>query len=233
MAKNLFDQDALISAFENATTKQSTQLRQAVHTATLQALQGREMTLKNVRAAVKSVAEAASTGAARNLNPGVDVESLLDKAVAGMDDALLKAVEAHRAALQQLASQGADLREKHLQKALEDLENFEDSMVAALKKAASGAAGAPLGEAWGQVLQRMQQAGGSAAGAQAAATVEQMMDQMHSAVRSSRAAGMRAAQALAESYSAMVSGVLIGMSQALQQSPAPAKSTGSAGRKAK
>ena len=233
MAKNLFDQDALISAFENATAKQSTQLRQAVHTATLQALQGREMTLKNVRAAVKSVAEAASTGAARNLNPGVDVESLLDKAVAGMDDALLKAVEAHRAALQQLASQGADLREKHLQKALEDLENFEDSMVAALKKAASGAAGAPLGEAWGQVLQRMQQAGGSAAGAQAAATVEQMMDQMHSAVRSSRAAGMRAAQALAESYSAMVSGVLIGMSQALQQGPAPAKSTGSAGRKAK
>ena len=233
MAKNLFDQDALISAFENATAKQSTQLRQAVHTATLQALQGREMTLKNVRAAVKSVAEAASTGAARNLNPGIDVESLLDKAVAGMDDALLKAVEAHRAALQQLASQGADLREKHLQKALEDLENFEDSMVAALKKAASGAAGAPLGEAWGQVLQRMQQAGGSAAGAQAAATVEQMMDQMHSAVRSSRAAGMRAAQALAESYSAMVSGVLIGMSQALQQSPAPAKSNGSAGRKAK
>jgi hypothetical protein len=233
MAKNLFDQDALISAFENATAKQSTQLRQAVHTATLQALQGREMTLKNVRAAVKSVAEAASTGAARNLNPGIDVESLLDKAVAGMDDALLKAVEAHRAALQQLTGQGADLREKHLQKALEDLENFEDSMVAALKKAASGAAGAPLGEAWGQVLQRMQQAGGSAAGAQAAATVEQMMDQMHSAVRSSRAAGMRAAQALAESYSAMVSGVLIGMSQALQQSPAPAKTTGSAGRKAK
>ena len=38
MAKNLFDQDALISAFENATAKQSTQLRQAVHTATLQAL---------------------------------------------------------------------------------------------------------------------------------------------------------------------------------------------------
>ena len=233
MSKHLFDQDALISAFENATAKQSAQLRQAVHSATLQALQGREMTMKNVRAAVKSVAEAASTGAARNLNPGVDVEAMLDKTVSGMDDALLKAVEAHRTALQQLAAQGADLREKHLQKALDDLEHFEDSMVAALKKAASGAAGAPLGDAWGQVLQRMQQAGGSAAGAQAAATVEQMVDQMHSAVRSSRAAGMRAAQALAESYSAMVSGVLIGMSQAMQQTASPAKTAGSAGRKAK
>ena len=45
--------------------------------------------------------------------------ALLDKAVAGMDDALLKAVEAHRAALQQLTGQGADLREKHLKKALD------------------------------------------------------------------------------------------------------------------
>jgi hypothetical protein len=60
-----------------------------------------------------------------------------------------------------------------------------------------------------------------------------MVDQMHSAVRSSRAASMRAAQVLAESYSAMVSGVLIGMSQALQQTAAPAKTPGSAGRKAK
>ena len=79
MAKTLFDQDALISAFENATAQQSTQLRQAVHGATLQALQGREMTMKNVRAAVKSVAEAASTGAARNLNPGIDVEAMLEE----------------------------------------------------------------------------------------------------------------------------------------------------------
>jgi hypothetical protein len=56
---------------------------------------------------------------------------------------------------------------------------------------------------------------------------------MHSAVRSSRAAGMRAAQALAESYSAMVSGVLIGMSQAMQQKAAPAKGAGAADRKTK
>jgi hypothetical protein len=44
---------------------------------------------------------------------------------------------------------------------------------------------------------------------------------------------MRAAQALAESYSAMVSGVLIGMSQAMQQKAAPARTAGGTGRKAK
>ena len=60
------------------------------------------------------------------------------------------------------------------------------------------------------------------AGAQATATAQDMADQMQAAVRSSRAAGMRAAQVLAESYTAMVSGVLLGMSEALQ-SGAPAK----------
>ena len=219
MTKPLFDQEALISAFENATARGSAQLRKTAQEATLKALQGREMTMKNVRSALKSVAEAATAGAAKNVNPGVNVEAMLDKAVAGMDDALLKAVDAHRAALGQLTMQGADLRDKHLKKALDDLERFEDSVFAALKKAASGA-GAPMGDAWSHVMERMQ-AGGLASGAQAAATAEQFVEQMQTAVRSSRAAGMRAAQALAESYAAMVSGVLIGMSQAMEQSAPP------------
>ena len=49
---------------------------------------------------------------------------------------------------------------------------------------------------------------------------------MQSAMRSSRAASMRAAQAMAESYTAMVSGVLIGMSDALQAGAAAKKTAG-------
>jgi hypothetical protein len=195
--------------FETATAKQSAQVRKAVADATLQALQGRELTLKNIRTALKSVADAASTGVAKNMTAGLDVEGLLDKAVAGMDDALLKAVEANRAALQQFASQGADLREKHLKKAIDDLEKMEDTMMATLKKTAEGAS-APVAGAWGQVLEKMQ-AGGTLSGGQ-----------MQTAVRDTRAASLRAMQVMAESYSAMVSGVLIGMSDALQ-SKAPAK----------
>lgn len=223
MSKPLFDQEALIGAFEKATARQGAQLREAVQQATLQALQGREMTLKNVRGALKSVAEAASTGLAHNANPGIDPVAVLDKAVAGMDDALLKAVAAHRTALEQLAAHGADLRDKHLKKALDDLERFEDSVFDALKKAASGAA-APLGEAWSQVMSRLQ-AGGMASGTQAAATAEQMLQQLQTAVRTSRSTGLRAAQVLAESYAAVVSGVLMGMSQAMQPVPPPKSTT--------
>lgn len=217
MAKPLIDADALISMFENASARQGEQLKKAVGEATLAALQGRELTLKNIKAALKGVADAASAGAAKNTMAGVDAESLLDKAVSGMDQALLKAVEANRTALATLTTQGADLREKHLKKALADLDKIEDTMFSALKKA-SESAGAPLAGAWGQVLEKMQ-AGGTASGAQAAAAAEQianMAEQVQGAMKSTRAASMRAAQALAESYTAMVSGVLLGMSEALQ-----------------
>jgi hypothetical protein len=217
MAKPTIDPDALISMFENATATQGAQLRKAVGDATLAALQGRELTLKNIKATLKSVAEAAGTGAAKNLVPDIDAESLLDSAVAGMDDALVRAVDANRVALQQLVSQGADLRDKHLQKALDDLEKFEDTMFAALKK---NAAEGPLADAWSQVLDKMQ-AGGTLSGSRASSAAEQLAEQMQTAVRSSRAASLRAANALAESYTAMVSGVLMGMADAMQSSAKP------------
>ena len=143
MPKPMFDADALIAQFETATARGGEQLRKAAGEATLASLQGRELTLKNIRAALKAVSEAASAGAAKNLGAGINPESLLDQAVAGMDDALLKAVEANRTALSTLMAQGADLREKHLAKALGDLEKMEDTLFATLKKTAAGA-GAPM-----------------------------------------------------------------------------------------
>ena len=215
MAKSMFDPDALISMFESATAQQGAQLRKAVSDATLAALQGRELSLKNIRTTLKSVADAAGAGAAKNILPNVDVQGLLDKAVSGMDDALLKAVDANRMALGKLVQQGADLREKHLKKALDDMEKFEDALMGTVRKAAESATG-QLGAQWAPLLEKMQ-AGGTLSGTHATQTVEQLLGQMQTTVRDTRAASLRAAQALAESYTAMVSGVLIGMSDALQK----------------
>jgi len=214
VAKAFFDTEQLISQFEAATTKGSEQLRQAVANTTRQALQGRELTLKNIRATLDTVAQAAGAGVARV--PGVDPQGLLDQAVAGMDDALLGAVEAHRVALSRLVDQGADLREKHLKKALADIDKFEDTLFAAVKKAAEGAQ-QPLAAPWAGVMEKMQ-AGGTMAGQRASVTAEKLLQDMHEAMRRTRSASVRAALSLAESYTAMVSGVLIGMSDALQSS---------------
>ena len=113
------------------------------------------------------------------------------------------------------------LRETQLKKALADLEKLEDTMIASITKAAASAGG-PLAGPWSQVLEKFG-AGGTRTGNQAATAVEQLAGEMHNAMRESRAAGLKAAQALAESYTALVSGVLIGMSDALREGGAGAK----------
>jgi hypothetical protein len=52
MAKPMFDADALIAQFEGATARQGAQLKKATTDATLAALQGRELSLKNIRSAL-------------------------------------------------------------------------------------------------------------------------------------------------------------------------------------
>jgi hypothetical protein len=213
--KSGFDPEALVDMFASASAKQTAQVKDAVTRTTLAALQGRELTVRNIRDVLKRVSEAATAGVLKNSIAAPDAEKLLSGAVAGMDQALLKAVEANERALQQFVQQGADLKEKHLKKAMDDLEKFEDLLFGAIKSAA-GTAGGKVAAPWEQVLDRMK-AGGTLSGAQASATVEQLADQVQGAMRSSRAAGLRAAQTLAESYTALVSGVLIGMGDALRQ----------------
>jgi hypothetical protein len=94
---------------------------------------------------------------------------------------------------------------------------MEPTLLETFNTGAAGAtaAGDPFAGAWGQMLEKMN-AGGTLSGAKAASTVEQMLGQMQTAMRDSRTASLRAASALAESYTAMVSGVLIGMSDAMR-----------------
>lgn len=224
MMKSGIDQQALIDLFANASAQQTAQLREAVFKSTLGALQGRELSLKNIRSVLGTVAQAAGAGAAQNPLGSVDAEALLNNAVAGMDDALIKAVEANRVALQQFIDKGVDLRETQLKKALSDMDKFEDALLGTLKKNAA-AAGDPMAGPWASVLEKLNLSG-TQTGLKASGATEQLtaqMEQMQSALRATRAAGLRAAQTLAESYTALVSGVLIGMSDALRQATVPAK----------
>lgn len=221
MLKSGIDQDALIAQFANASAKQTEQLREGVMSATLQALQGREVSLKNIRSVIKSVTEAASAGLAQNPASPLDAEAMISSTLAGLDQAVLKAVDAHRAALTQLTAQGADLHEKQLEKALGELDKLEDGFFSAVRKAAGSAGAQGLSGPWEQALGQFK-AAGSQAGAQAHATAETMLQQMQTTLRSTRNAQVKAAQVLAQSYTALVSGVLIGLSDAMRQNAAAA-----------
>jgi hypothetical protein len=222
MKTPMFDPEALATMVANATARQGETLRKGVAQATLAALQGRELTLKNIKSALESVAKAASLGAARN-NAGTAADELLAKAVQGMDDALLKAVQAQQMALDKLLAQGADLRDKPMQKALSELEKMEDAALATLTKVAGGAAGGPVAAAWAPVLEKLKEsglaAGGLASGSagQIAAQWQEQMAQAHTMMKAQRAAAVRATQAMAESFGTLAGGVLIGLAEALQQ----------------
>jgi hypothetical protein len=229
MIKSGIDQDALVTMFAEASAKQGEALRKAVSNATLQALQGRELTLDSIKKVVKTIAGAASMGAARNPASAVDVEAMLGKALAGIDAALLQAVEANRKALQQFVSTGVGLTEKPMKDALANIERMEDTFFDAVAKASRGAG--PLQAPWEHALAAMKMKG-SDTGAQATQTIQTLLAQAQSSLRSSRASGMRAAQAMLDSYSALVSGVLIGMSEGLQSRASPAAPTGAAAAEA-
>jgi hypothetical protein len=214
MIKAGIDQDAIVKMFSEATTKQGEALRKAVSEATLKALQGRELTMDNIKKVLKSVTTAATNGAAQNVGSPVDVEAMLTKAFAGMDGALLQAVEANRKALQQFVDQGAGLQEKQLKGAIANIEKMEDTFFATVSKATQ-AANVPLQGPWEHVLSAMKMKG-TDTGAQATQTVEQLMGQAQAALREGRAAGAKTAQAMLDGYAALVSGVLIGMSEGLQ-----------------
>ncbi len=214
MIKAGIDQDAIVKMFSEATTKQGEALRKAVSEATLKALQGRELTMENIKKVLKTVTTAATAGAAQNVASPVDVEAMLTKAFAGMDAALLQAVEANRKALQQFVDQGAGLQEKQLKGALANIEKMEDTFFATVTKAAQGVSG-PMQAPWEHVLSAMKMKG-TDTGAQATQTVEQLLAQTQTALRDGRAAGAKTAQAMLDGYAALVSGVLIGMSEGLQ-----------------
>jgi len=237
MIKSGIDQDALVTMFAEASAKQGEALRKAVAKATLQALQGRELTLDSIKKVVKTIAGAASLGAARNPASAVDVEAMLGKALAGIDSALLQAVEANRKALQQFVSTGVGLTEKPMKDALANVERMEDTFFDAVAKASKTAG--PMQGPWEHVLAVMKMKG-SDTGAQAAQTIESLLAQAQTGLRTSRASGMRAAQVMLDSYSALVSGVLIGMSEGLQSgkvgaepaAPSPASAPPAAAKRA-
>lgn len=227
MIKSGIDQDALIASFAQATAKQGDALRKTVSEATLKALQGRELTLENIRKVLKTVTQAATAGAAQNPAKAGDVEEMLGKAVAGMDAALLQAVEAQRKALQGFIAHGVDLKDRQMKGAMAQLEKMEDVFFTTVSKATQDA-GSALQAPWQQVLQGMK-GKGTDTGSHAGAAVEQLLEQARTAVRTGRATGMNATQAMMDSYASLVSGVLIGMSEGLQ--PRSKATAGSARRR--
>jgi hypothetical protein len=222
MTKPAVDVDEMLKKMAAEAVKQGENLRAGVRDLTLRAFQTRELSLGQIRNVLRSVTEGVSAGATK---AKIDLEKPLADALAGMDDALLKAVQASEIALNQLTDHGVDFKDSKVKKALNDLEKLEDEFLKTVREAANEA-GKPIRTQWAAVLAQVPP-GGTEAGVQADAVIDSFAEQMRTAVRRQREANLKAAHLLTQNFATLASGVLIGMSEGLQRSKdAPAKDRG-------
>ena len=210
--------DELLKKLASESTRQGKNLRTSIRNLTLKALQRRELTLEQIRNVLENVSVGVTLGVA---DREMRVEKLLADALAGMDDALLKAVEASSVALHKLGSAGQDYEDSYLKQALRDLESFEDELLQSVTKAAESA-GERISKQWAQVLHK-QRLSGTATGAKVTASLRDYAKRAQAEMRAQRETSFKAAHLLTQNFATLASGILIGMSDALEAKAAAAK----------
>jgi ElaB/YqjD/DUF883 family membrane-anchored ribosome-binding protein len=212
MAANPLNPDELLKQMTSESVKQGQNLRTTVRDLTLQALQSRELTLAQIKQVVRSVTEGVNMGA---VGANIDVEKTISEALGGMDDALLKAAQASQIALQQLTGAGQDYEQSQLKQVLNDLERLEDEFLSTVKQA-SDSATEEVRKQWASVLKDVK-GPQTDTGQQAQQMVEEFGKRVQANVRESRAAAFKATHALTQNFATLASGVLIGLTEGLQQ----------------
>jgi hypothetical protein len=191
--------------------KQHKQIRTTIRDLTLEAVQVRELSLKQINSVVRKVTEGVNVGVGGGK---IDVEKALSDALAGMDEALLKVVEANKVALQKLTEGGASSEESSVKKGLKELEAFEEKSLDGVRQAAQEA-GDRTKEQCKSLLDNIPR-GGTDTGERVMQTLAAHAQQARDALTSSREAGLKVAHTLAQNYATLVSGVLMGLSEAMQ-----------------
>jgi hypothetical protein len=218
MANPAFDVDQVLKRLASQSIKQGSDVRAAVRNLTLKALQQRELTLDQIGKVLRSVTEGVTLGVAKR---ELKVEKTLSDTVAGMDDAMLKAVEASNVALHRLTGEGYDFEDSNLKRALDELEKFEDEFLHSIEQATESA-GEKIKAPWDRVLVQTKRSG-TATGMQVASTMREYAKRAQVAMRAQRETGFKAAHLLTQNFAILASGILIGMSEGLGGKPAPAR----------
>lgn len=205
------DVDQVLKSLASQSIKQGRDLRATVRNLTLKSLQQRELTLEQIGKVLRSIIEGVSLGVGKR---EMKVEQALSDTVAGMDDALLKVVEANQVALTKLTEGGASFEESGVKNALDELKKLEDRFRDGITQGTQEA-GARLTQQWASVLNKIPP-GGTDTGERVLQTITTHAQQAKDAMTQSREAGLKVAHTLAQNYATLVSGVLMGLSEAMK-----------------
>ena len=210
MPNSATDVDQVLRSLASQSIKQGSNVRAAVRSLTLKSLQQRELTLEQIRKVLRSITEGVTLGAAKR---ETKVEKVLADTVAGMDDALLRAVQASNVALHRLTGEGYDYKDSNLKQVLDELERLEDEFLQSIVNAADSA-GEKIRVPWERVLKQTK-VSGTKTGTQVASTLRDYAKRAQAAMREQREMGFKTAHLLSQNFATLASGILIGMSEGL------------------
>src|SRR5437667_7427617 len=155
MKTSAINPDEMLKSMAAEAVKQHKQIRTTIRDLTLEALQMRELSLKQINSVVRKVTEGVNVGVG---DGKIALEKALSNALAGMDEALLKVVEANKVALQKLTEGGASFEESSVKKGLKELEAFEEKFLDGVKQAAQEASDRTK-EQWKSILDNIPRGG--------------------------------------------------------------------------
>jgi hypothetical protein len=201
--------DEMLKTMAAEAAKQETHIRSAVRNLMLAAIQSRDQGLAQIDTMIKPIIEGVSKALGGNLKS----DQVIPEVIAGIDDALLKVVQANDLALNKLTEGGATFEDSSIKKALTQLEKLENDFRQGVKKAADPAS-APLRQQWAAAIDKIPQ-NKTEAGEQVLRTLEAQAKQAEDVAGAARETGLKIAHAAMQNYATLVSGILIGMSEAI------------------
>ena len=110
MNPSTINPDEMLKSMAAQAVKQHEQIRTTIRDLTLKTLQARDLSLEQINGVIRNITAGVNIG----VGDKTDTQQTLSDAFAGMDDALLKVVEANKLALQKLTDGGASFEESRI-----------------------------------------------------------------------------------------------------------------------
>lgn len=202
-------QDEIKGAVETGRDVQDT-----VKRITLKALTEGVLDTESVQQVARAVVKGAGLGAVSH--GGAEVKGILVKAISGLDEALSKAAEASKLALEEAAGRGEEFTSHDLKRALDDMQGLEDLFLEALRDAAKGGKD-QVSTTLTDLVDHAQHSG-TAVGKQLKESMTVLVEQITGAGKAELEAGTGAVKTTGSLLARLASGILEGIADSLHPS---------------
>ena len=188
-------------------------IKETVRRITLKALTEGELNAESVRQVASAVVKGAGMGAESH---GSEAKDILVKAVSGLDEALSKAAEASKLALEEATGRGEEFSSHDLKRTLDEMQGLEELFLETLRDAAKGSKD-QVSVILNDLTEHAQHSG-TAVGTQLKEGLTDLVEQVTGAGKAQLESGAESAKTTGSLLAQLASGMLEGIADSLHPS---------------